>query len=334
MAKARPATLDATTRIAVLYGPELMLRKLRLDALRDALVQAHGEVERHDFDGASASLAEVFDELRGYSLMATYKLVVVESADQFVKNHRQAMERYADDPVDHATLVLRSDTWHKGKLDKAIEKHGAVLKCEALSDAEAVRWVGKRAKAEHHVAIDAAAAELLVRYLGTALMKLDAELGKLAAMAASQDKDAGITEPLVATTVTRSSEEQAWAMQEALLTTLTRGDASASLAKIAELIDRAGQPEVLVMYAASDLMRKLAVAAAMRGEGRPDGMIAKALRLWPTSRQRAFFAALDRIGPGRASGLLHDALQADAATKRGLGDARLNLERFCVRLAG
>jgi len=334
MAKAKAATLDASTRIAVLYGPEVMLRKLRLDALRDALVEEHGEVERYDFDGSSASLAEVFDELRSYSLMATYKLVVVESADQFVKHNRAAMERYAEEPVDHATLVLRSDTWHKGKLDKAIEKRGAVIKCEALSEGEATRWVSKRAGSAHQVSIDAAAAEMLVRYLGTALMKLDGELGKLSAMAATEGREAVITEALVESTVARSSEEQAWAMQEALLETLTRGDASASLGKIAELIDRAGQPEVLVQYAASDLMRKLAVAAAMRGEGRPDGMIGKALRIWPTGRQRAFFAALDRIGPGRASGLLSEALRADAATKRGLGAARLNLEKFCVRLAG
>ncbi|MEM1208890.1 MAG: DNA polymerase III subunit delta [Planctomycetota bacterium] len=334
--KAKAATLGPDTRIAVLYGPEVMLRKLRLDQLKQTLETAHGEVDRYDFDGASASLAEVFDELRSYSLMATYKLVVVEQADQFVKANRAALERYAQEPVDHATLLLRSDTWHKGKLDKAIEKHGAVIKCEELGPAEAVRWVGKRAEAEHGAAIEAGAAEMLVSYVGTALMRLDGELGKLAAMAASECADGSptISEKLVDATVARSSDEQAWAMQEALLDTLAKRDASAALDKVAELIDRAGQPEVLLQYAVSDLMRKLAVASSMRAEGRPDGMIGKALRIWPTSRQRAFFAALDRLGPGRASAMLSEALRVDAAGKRGLGEARLNLERFCVRLAG
>lgn len=332
--------MDASTRVAVLYGPEVMLRRLRLEGLRAALEAEHGEVDRHDFDGASVGLAEVFDELRSYSLMATYKLVVVEHADQFVKAHRPAMERYAAEPVDHATLVLRSDTWNKGKLDKAIEKCGAVVKCEALSEGEAARWVGKRAEAEHGATIEPAAAEMLVRFAGTALMKLDGELGKLAAMAASEGgggvggEGGVIGVGLVESTVAKSSEEQAWAMQEALLETLSTGDAGAAVAKVAELIDRAGQPEVLVQYAASDLMRKLAVASAMRGEGRPDGMIGKDLRIWPTHRQRAFFRALDRVGSGGAAGLLGAALRADAATKRGVGDARRNLERFCVALAG
>ena len=66
-----------------------MVAKRHLDDLRSALRAGHGEVEVFRFEGKHATLAEVFDELRGYSLMMTYKLVVVSDADQWVKQHRE-----------------------------------------------------------------------------------------------------------------------------------------------------------------------------------------------------------------------------------------------------
>ena len=154
MAKKSDPQLDASVRILVLYGPEDMLKRAKLDELRDALTAGHGEVETFAFDGLSATLADVFDELRGYSLMQTYKLVIVDNADEFTKQHREVLDRYADNPVDHATLVLRAEKWNKGNLDKKIAKVGGVIKCDAPKPAEAAKWLTQRAKSEHGVTLD------------------------------------------------------------------------------------------------------------------------------------------------------------------------------------
>ena len=97
--KVAPA-VNADTRILVLHGPEQMVMAEHMDALKAAIADAHGDYETFRFDGKTATLADVFDELRGYSLMSVYKLVVVDEAEPFVKAHRAALERYAESVVE------------------------------------------------------------------------------------------------------------------------------------------------------------------------------------------------------------------------------------------
>src|SRR5689334_9173202 len=111
-AAARPA--GQPDRIRVIHGPEEMLKRESLDELRASLEATHGSFEVFTFDGKTATLAEVLDELRSYSLMQQHKLVIVDDADVFVTAHREPLERYAQAPLDTATLVLRSTKWNKG----------------------------------------------------------------------------------------------------------------------------------------------------------------------------------------------------------------------------
>lgn len=323
------AALDASTRICVLYGTDEMQKRLRLQSLQETLEQAHGEVETFTYDGRSAGLSDVLDELRSFSLMQTYKLVLVDQADEFTKHHRAALERYAEAPVDHATLVLRSTTWNKGNLDKKIEKVGAVVQCKEPGPAEAQRWVTNRAGSAHEASITPDAAALLVERLGTDLLQLDTELARLALMV---EPGQPIDPELVRQTVGRSSEEQAYVMQEAVLEGLQRGSAEPMLAKLHELVDVGGQPDVLVAYFVADLVRKLNVGLMMQRGGVPQGEIMKQLRIWG-SRQRPFMQALQRFDPNQAARLFDQVLTADARSKSGLGTTMRNVEAFCVRLA-
>ncbi|MEX0654987.1 MAG: DNA polymerase III subunit delta [Phycisphaeraceae bacterium] len=335
MAKGRTTTrkpakpLDASMRIVVLHGPDDMVKRTRLNELRDALEQAHGELETFDFDGKTAPLADVLDELRAYSLMQTYKLVLVDEADEFVKTHRDALTRYAEHPVDHATLVLRSGKWNAGKLDKLIEKQGALVKCDAPSPADARKWLIARAKAEHRCTLAPAAADALIDRLGPRLMQLDNELAKLALMV---DPGQPIDAPLVEQVVGRSSEEAAWVVQEAALQAMQRRNAGLLIAKVRELIELAGQPEVLVTYFIADLVRKLNVAWMLRQGGVPESAVAKDLKLWGP-RQAMFFTALRQMSPERAARLFDGVLLADRRAKSGFGEPLRNLECFCVQLA-
>jgi len=325
-AKKNTSPIDANTRIAVLSGPDEMARQQHLESLQAAIAKAHGEAEVFRFEGASATLAEVFDELRGYSLMMTHKVVLVDSADQFVSRFREPLERYAQAPVDHATLVLRATKWNKGKLDKLIEKVGAVIKCEPPTPAQAASWLVARAKDEHAATLDKLAASLLVERMGAHLMLLDSEVAKLALTA----KDGKITRELVAQHVGQGSDEKAWAVQESLLRGIAEGSARQPLERVGELVDLAGHEVVPVMWAVVDLTRKLAVAAMMRRGGQSDQAITKALRLWG-AQIAPFMQAARKLDPTRASEMLQQALAADRRSKSG-GDSRRNLEAICVSL--
>ncbi len=326
---AKDASLDASARIVALHGKEEMIKRQMLAELKAALVEKQGEIDTFIFDGKTATLADVFDEVRGYSLMASYKLVIVDSADEFVKNHREAMERYAANPVDHATLVLRAETWNRGNLDKQIAKVGALIKCEELKPAEAGKWLIERVAAEHGTTITRGAAQLLVDRIGAKLGALDAEAGKLALMAGPGQP---IDEKLVREVVGKGSDEQAWAVQEAILGAMQRGSGGAAAEALHEIIDLSGQPEVLVSYCVADLIRKLAAAETMRAQGYSEGDIGKALKLWGP-RQQMVNSVLRKMGEGKALRLLGGVLEADARSKRGFGVARRNLECFTVAMA-
>lgn len=331
--KAAASPVDAQTRILVLHGTEEMVAKRHIDTLREALAGEHGEVEVFQFAGKSATVSDVFDELRGYSLMMTYKLVVVDDADQWVKQHRDALQRYADGPVDHATLVLRAPTWHKGNVDKLIAKVGAVIKCEPPKPAEAAAWLVHRATEEHGVSLDKRAASLLVDRLGPHLMLLDTELAKLAVMSApsADGSPPAVTLAMVEEAVGRTSEEKAWVIQQPLLAGIAKGSAKEPLEMLYELVDLAGNDEVPVMWAVIDLARKLSVATAMKAAGESEQAIAKSAKVWGPQIS-PFMAVVRTLDPARASGLLSAALSADRRTKSGLGTGRGNLEAACVIL--
>ncbi len=338
-AKSKAPSFTADTRICALHGQEQWLKSRYLQDLRDTLHQAHGETETFTFHGPNATLADILDELRSYALMQHHKIVLVDEAQDFVKEHRKALERYAEKPVDHATLVLRSDSWNKGTLDKLIAKVGCVIKCEPLKPAEAKSWLVKRCPTEHGCPIEPAAAGLLVDRLGPELMTLDSELAKLALMAG---KGEPIVRGLVEQVVGKSSDEKAWEVQEAVLTGLSSrsgasgvsggGASGGAISKVNELVDLAGQAEVLVMYFVADLVRKLNVAAMMKRSGVPEGVIAKELKLWGP-RLQLFMGVLCRMDPQALLSAFDDALEADRRSKSGLGNAQRNLECFCVRLA-
>jgi DNA polymerase-3 subunit delta len=331
--KSAAPPLDADTRICVLHGPEQWLKSRYLQDLRKALDEAHGETETFTFNGETATLSDVLDELRSYALMQHHKIVLLDAADVFLKkneDYRRALERYAAAPVDHATLVLRSDTWNKGNLDKLIAKVGCVVKCEPLKPAEAKAWLVKRCQSEHGRTLAPAAAALLVDRLGPALMPLDSELAKLALMV---KPDEPIDRALIEQVVGKSSDEKAWEVQEAVLAGLSNGSPGAAIAKVRELVDLAGQAEVLVVYFVADLVRKLNLAVMMKQAGVPDGVIGKELKIWPYERQQLFMGALRRLNSEALVMLFDGVLEADRRSKSGLGNPLRNLECFCVRLA-
>ena len=224
---------DAQHRIVILHGKDSFLRVEWSRRLRTSLETHFGGVDEFTFDGSTATLATVLDELRSYGLMSSHKLVIVDNADAFFgsEDRRRAMERYAEDPMKEATLLLRSQNWRPGNFDKIVSKIGIILKCESPSDADAARWCVARSEKQHKISMDMDAATLLVERVGADLARLDSEIGKLAvgALASGRKKIDLFT---VRELVGASREEQAWEIQDAILS----GDSGRAAAKLTELL--------------------------------------------------------------------------------------------------
>ncbi|TVQ61992.1 MAG: DNA polymerase III subunit delta [Phycisphaerales bacterium] len=320
---------DASCRIVVLHGPDAFLRAEHSAALVRVLEQSHGAVDVLHFAGGSSEAADVLDECRSFGLMATHKVVMVDDADQLIKEEsRERFERYAAKPSEGATLVLRSSRWHKGKLDGLIEAVGVLVKCEAPGEAQAVAWAIKRCAKRHGGVLTREAAELLVERVGVDLGRLHSELGKLAAAAGlSPCGDAvPIDRALVAEFVGVSREESAFAIQDAV----ARRSAPEALTNLRDAVERSRESPVLVSWACMDVARKLhALACAGRGATE----LAQAMRIWPADRQRALVQQAGRLGPAKTLAMLEAAVAGDHAQKSGLGrDPMRTLERLAVTL--
>jgi DNA polymerase III delta subunit len=329
-AKGTRTAPDASMRVVVLTGKDSFLRVERSRQLQEALEAEHGSVDRFELDGASCSLSAVLDELRSYGLLSSHKLVVVDNAEAFLgaEDRRRAMERYAEDPQRESTLLLRAGArWNPGKFDKLVEAGGgAVLKCEAPGEQEAVRWCGVRAERRHGTQLAPGAAELLVEKIGTDLARLDSELGKLAA-AAGEGRP--VTRPLVAEFVGLSREEAAWELQSVLL----REGPRAALEKLGELVRVSGVPDVMVGWSVADVLRKVHDAARLLASGEQEFAVAKQLRLWGDSQSLVCRAAR-ALGPRRAARLLDEAMRTDMRMKSGLSsDGVRTCEALVVKVS-
>jgi len=314
MAK-RPPQLTSSTRIAVLVGADPFLREQLTSKLRETIEEEHGNVDVIRFDGSSADVGDVLDECRTFGLMVQHKLVIVDDADQLVKEStRPALSRYASSPAESATLVLRAPKWHKGKLDSLIEQVGEIVKCENPTPSQAAAWAVNRCSKRHGVTLgrDAAGA------------RIDAEVAKLAGAVG----EGGTIEPaLVAELVKAASqEEEVWPLQETLL----RADPGAALRQLRDMLDNRIAP-TLITYACLDLARKLHAVVEGLAAGVPEAQIARDQKLWGPSRSGILRTArsLDR---GRAGRLLHETVDCDARQKTGRADPERALERLVIRI--
>lgn len=321
---------SASPRMAIITGPESFMRTQETQRLRDHLIKQHGEVETFVFDGATAQAAEVLDECRSFGLMATHKLVIVDNAADLVKEHtRPLFEKYAEQPVDCATLVLRGEKWFPGKLDKLVEKIGAVIPCKELATEDAEEWLLRHAKSHHKVTIDEPVAKALVQRVGSSLGKLDMEVGKLAAAAGVNEagEPNPITRQLVAQFVGVSREEEAWNIQKTLLS----GNPDAALQHLRHILDVSRQPTPVVMFALLDLARKLhGVTAGLKAGANPF-QLTKPLKLWGQS-QEMIVAAARRLQPADTLAFYRAAIDADQRSKSGLGEADRSMEMLVVKL--
>src|SRR5687768_12781168 len=80
---------------------------LQLQKLAEITRELPADTQRSDYDGETAELADVLDEVRSFAMFGGAKLVVVRDADAFLSRYREQLEDYVDHPSSSSTLVLR-----------------------------------------------------------------------------------------------------------------------------------------------------------------------------------------------------------------------------------
>ena len=318
------ANLSPSMRIVVLAGKESFFISEGTRLLAEALRSAFGEIDQFSFDGVTAELSDVLDELRTYALIRRHKLVILDHADKFLagEGRRRALEAYAGNPTAEASLLMRAEAWHPGTFDKLVAKVGVKIKCDPLPDVEAVRWCVAQCPRRHGRKIERPAAALLVEQLGSGLARLDSELAKLAAFIGQRQV---IRRGEVVEMVGYSRQEKAWQLQSAVV----GGVPGEAVAKVRELLEVSRLSEQLVIWAIGDLLRRLHTAAQLLREGVGSRAVAQQLRLFGPTGNRIIDIAR-RCDLNRIAQLLQLVVRTDMRSKTGLGRADRNLEALTL----
>ena len=336
-----PEALGGQEPVVVLKGTERFLQQLAIETVERALLQQYGPdgvaVERHR--GEQIELADVLDALRTPSLLASHTLVIIDGADRLIKEDektedsvtprgkkartpRQVLEDGLAAPFPNATLILQADEWRPGRLDRAIMNlGGALVDCKPASEKDMPRWIDRLAK-DHKRQIEADAKDLLLDRVGPELSQLNAEMRKLA-----DASEARIDAKLVDQLVAKSSSDEVWALQEAVLS----GDPQRTAQVLHEVLDIGRTSTVPAFWCLIDLARKLATLSINAERGVDPWSLSQALKLWGRAQGPTLHVGA-RINPDIAAQLHREALDAQLAPRQGRGNERRALETLAVRL--
>lgn len=167
--------------ICVVYGKGRFLRREALHRIVEReLAGGDRSVNLRRFDGAVATVAEVLDEVRTYTMTGGRRVVIVDDADAFIRVHRAALERFAAAPCDSGSVILVCDTFSAGtRLAKAVKKIGEAVDCKEARGRELIGWLMNRCSGVYGKRLGRAAAASLVEHAGGSQEGLDQELAKL-----------------------------------------------------------------------------------------------------------------------------------------------------------
>ncbi|MCH2134274.1 MAG: hypothetical protein MK116_11035 [Phycisphaerales bacterium] len=327
---------DGSSRIVVLVCRDTFLRSHYTAEMATTLESIHGEIDRITFDGEEASIGDVLEELQAVGLLHTHKLIIVDKADRFLAStadekgpsrHRKALSTYAGKPSEGATLLLRAETWNRGKLDELVD----LFRVE-VDPAMAIKWSQGRCPKAHGVKIDPEAAELLVHRVGLDLGRLDGELEKLATIASDEGS---VTAAHVREVVGASREEEAWAIK----TSIVLDGPERSLETIREIFDLSrDRKDVPAFWAIIELLRSLYAASTLQRQNLGPRQVQEGARIFdrrtePRKTAPRILKLAAAMEPAEAESRLRDALRIQADLRRGIGDPRHALEGLTVILA-
>jgi DNA polymerase-3 subunit delta len=306
--------------VYALIGSDALMQQ---EALTAVLRELPRDAQRSDYDGETAELAQILDELRSFALFGSGKVVVVRNAEQFVSRFRSQMEEYVSKPSASATLVLRfSSLPSNQRIYKLLVKVGKIESCAPPKDLSA--WIIERGRAVHGLSIAPTAARFLADLIGDQLGRIDNELAKLALTYDSRKID----EDQIAGAVVFQREREMWDLTNAL----GAGNPAEAVSRWRQLVQADSSAQFRAVTWLCLWLENVRKALAMLARGQDAWTIGQTLRIWPREQAQHFVQTVKSLGqPGlaRAVDLL---AQIDYQTKTGVGEAAENVERFLLSL--
>lgn len=317
-----------TGNVIAMAGNEHHLKSEAIRKLADAVLGDKDDgLGLVRVNGKDADLASVIDDVSMVSMWGDLRIVVVDSADDFVKNNRAALEKALEKPPKKNLLVLDVTTWQKNtRLAKLIAKIGTTLECNELSGAALEKWLVESCRDEFDKKLERPAANLMVELAGSELGLLSQELSKLVSYVGDQP---AIKADDVQKLVGGWKAETTWAMTDSI----RDGDVGHALACF-EKLAIAGEAPQKMLGGINFVFRKLARATDLARQGNGLQTALKQAGVYPRDVQ-LWDKFLRRVGRPTAEGILQNLLNTDSGLKGASRvPDRIQMERLLLQLGG
>lgn len=314
--------------MAVLFGDDRFLQLEVLHHLEQLWIgsdEAEFAVSR--LDGESAAWRDVSDCMATGSLFSSggRRIVVVDSAADFVKDHRSSLEEMAQSSASGNTLVLLVDSWPANtRLFKLVEKSGLAVDCgpptsargksKQIDEGRIVDWLIARAKDQYQLKLSKPAARQIVELAPCNFGLYDQQLAKLSCCGVDGQS---ITPEQIAQWLGGWKVNTVWQMVDAA----ADGEGQTALALLDQLL-RAGEHPLALFGQISWSLRRYGEAVELLERRQREGQTAKlqdclapaGFRPWGGELQQAE-ARLKRMGRRRAQRMHRMLLKTDLALK-------------------
>ncbi len=332
--------------VCAMFGADRFLKLLAVRALVKSVAD-DDEFGATQFSGDTTTWVDVVDELSTRSLFGgdSPRVVVIDNADPFVKNHRDKIEDLLRPGPSGSLLVLVADSWAANtRLYKKLDKTALQVQCEApvikrgrgktRDDKKTISWLVARATKEYGFALPAEGAGLMIELTDCEFGRMDQELAKLALYA-----DGGqLTLETVRKVVGGWRTETMWSAIDAAVD----GESGRALELLDQLL-RSSEHPLALFGQLSWSLRRYAEAAEIVARQQRDGvrvdlngaMKEAGFNAWGGGLENAA-RGIRQLGRDRAFKLYDWLLEADLALKgtHSKDDrARLVLEKLFVRMS-
>lgn len=328
--KAKAAKLQPV--YALVGDEDFLKRHARERIISIALGDEDPEFAVTVYAGDKTEFSTVRNDLETASFFAPYRIVVIENADEFVTENRQALEAYVAKPSSVGVLVLDVDTFPDNtKLAKALPD-AAKIACKApqayrLHDLQP--WCVEWARTSYKKKLTPDAASTLLELVGASMGLLDQELGKLAVTVGDKPE---ITAEDVDRFVGRSKGAEAFRILDAI----GEGSPCRALSILEELFTEGEDPSAIMARLWGSLRQLATIARLTKIEKMPLGSAMDAAGVpknWDAKR-RSIEQQLKRLGYRRLLPLTDWLVELNLGLKGGNAlPERVQVERLIVMLA-
>jgi DNA polymerase-3 subunit delta len=313
--------------IYVIAGKEDSLVNAECRELLDKLIEpSQRDTGLYKPAADSATASEVLDELRTAPFLTNKRVVLIQSADDFISRNRELLEKYFDNPCSTGRLVLTVRSWDsRTKLAKKLSKAGKLINVTTPKPWELPQRLTKYAQEAYGKKMDGNAARLLIELTGDELTRLYSEIDKLALYAD--------TEKIISTKHIESliGHNRVFGAFE-VIDEVIGGNAGKAIGRLRAMFEADKSAEYTIVGAFAYHLRRMFGVKVLLEKGMRIVEIERKMHIW--SNKEKFFTQLRRVTLRQIARYIQQLAETDYAIKTGRTKAPVAMEQFVLRLTG